>query len=41
VAALVWQTLWVVFILRIGARLFRKTVLKSGPRARWWRLKRA
>jgi ABC-2 type transport system permease protein len=39
--ALAWQTFWVVFILRIGARLFRKTVLKSGPRAKWWRLKRA
>jgi len=29
--------LWVALILRIGAHLFRKTVLKSGPRARWWR----
>jgi len=24
-------------ILRIGSQLFRKTVLKSGPRTRWWR----
>ena len=39
--ALAWQLLWVVLILRVGASLFRKTVLKSGPRARWWRTKRA
>jgi len=37
VAAILWQMLWVALILRIGAHLFRKTVLKSGPRARWWR----
>jgi ABC-2 type transport system permease protein len=36
-----WQAVWVALILRIGARLFRKTVLKSGPRARWWRFKNA
>jgi ABC-2 type transport system permease protein len=36
-AAIVWQGLWVALILRIGSRLFRKTVLKSGPRAKWWR----
>ena len=30
--AMVWQALWVAIILRIGAQLFRKTVLKSGPR---------
>ena len=41
VAALLWQALWVALILRLGAQLFRKTVLKSGPRARWWKLKRA
>jgi ABC-2 type transport system permease protein len=38
--ALLWQILWVALILRIGSRLFRKTVLKSGPRSfsrRWWR----
>jgi ABC-2 type transport system permease protein len=35
-AALAWQALWVTLILRIGARMFRKTVLKSGPRARRW-----
>jgi ABC-2 type transport system permease protein len=40
-AALAWQALWVVFILRLGAKLFRKTVLKSGPRAKWWKVSRA
>lgn len=39
--ALVWQLLWVAVILRLGARLFRRTVLNSGPRKRWWRFKRA
>jgi len=39
-AALAWQALWVTLILKIGARMFRKTVLKSGPRTRrWWRSK--
>jgi ABC-2 type transport system permease protein len=28
-AALVWQALWVVLIIRVSARLFRTTVLKS------------
>jgi ABC-2 type transport system permease protein len=37
VAAILWQALWVALILRIGAQLFRKTVLKSGPRTRWWK----
>ncbi|MFL6722214.1 MAG: ABC transporter permease, partial [Sphingomonas sp.] len=37
VAAILWQALWVVLILRLGAQLFRKTVLKSGPRGKWWR----
>lgn len=40
-AALLWQALWVGVILRIGAQLFRKTVLKSGPRSPWWRFRRA
>lgn len=40
VLALLWQALWVALILRIGAHLFRKTVLKSGPRRKWWKLKR-
>jgi ABC-2 type transport system permease protein len=35
--AILWQALWVGVILRIGAQLFRKTVLKSGPRTRWWK----
>jgi ABC-2 type transport system permease protein len=39
--AIVWQALWVVVILRVGAKLFRKTVLKSGPRVKWWRPRRA
>ena len=36
-AAIAWQVLWVALILRVGAQLFRKTVLKSGPRGRWFR----
>jgi len=39
--ALLWQALWVAIILRVGAQLFRKTVLKSGPRRPWWKLGRA
>jgi ABC-2 type transport system permease protein len=38
-AAILWQALWVALILRTGAQLFRKTVLKSGPRTRWWKRK--
>jgi len=41
VVAILWQALWVALILRIGSQLFRKTVLKSGPRTRWWRFRRA
>jgi ABC-2 type transport system permease protein len=37
VAAITWQILWVALILKLGAKLFRRTVLKSGPRAKWWR----
>lgn len=40
-AAIAWQALWVALILRIGAKMFRKTVLKSGPRLPWWRFGRA
>jgi ABC-2 type transport system permease protein len=40
-AAIAWQALWVALIVHFGARLFRKTVLKSGPRTRWWRFGRA
>jgi ABC-2 type transport system permease protein len=39
--AIVWQGLWVALILRLGSTLFRKTVLKSGPRRRWWQLRNA
>jgi ABC-2 type transport system permease protein len=39
--AILWQALWVGLILRAGAHLFRKTVLKSGPRRRWWKLRGA
>lgn len=35
--AILWQVAWVALILRIGSRMFRKTVLKSGPRAKRWR----
>jgi ABC-2 type transport system permease protein len=38
---IVWQVLWVAVILRLGAKLFRKTVLKSGPRGKWWKLRSA
>jgi ABC-2 type transport system permease protein len=40
-AALAWQAIWVAIILRVGSQLFRKTVLKSGPRRPWWKLGRA
>jgi ABC-2 type transport system permease protein len=39
--ALLWQGLWVAIILRVGSQLFRKTVLKSGPRGKWGKLGRA
>lgn len=29
--ALAWQALWVLLIVNAGARLFRRTVMKSGP----------
>lgn len=36
--ALAWQGLWVGLILVFVARMFRRSVLKSGPlRRRWWR----
>ena len=34
--AILWQAAWVALILHLGASMFRKTVLKSGPRRRWW-----
>ena len=41
-AALAWQVLWVVVILRLAAKLFRRSVLKSGPAFRWpWQKKAA
>jgi len=39
-AAVAWQLLWVGLIVRLGASLFRRTVMKSGPRGEWWRLSR-
>ena len=39
--AIMWQVVWVALILRLGSQLFRKTVLKSGPRLPWWRFGRA
>ncbi len=39
--ALLWQALWVALILRLAARLFRRSVLKSGKRFRWpWQRKK-
>ena len=35
VLALAWQILWVALILRLSAKLFRRSVLKSGPAFRW------
>ncbi|MEO7241024.1 MAG: ABC transporter permease, partial [Sphingomicrobium sp.] len=35
--AIVWQALWVAVLLRVAARHFRRTVLKSGPTRPWWR----
>jgi ABC-2 type transport system permease protein len=35
--AILWQGLWVALILRLGAQLFRRTVLKSGPKAKLWK----
>ena len=42
VVALAWQALWVAVTIRVGAGLFRKRVMKSGPQAakrkrRFWR----
>ena len=36
-AALAWQALWVVLIIRLSAGLFRRTVLKSGTGKPWWK----
>ena len=40
-AGIAWQAVWIAVILRFGAQLFRKTVLKSGPRRPWWKFGRA
>jgi len=39
-AAILWQGLWVVLILRAGAMLFRRNVLKSGGGRGFWRIRR-
>ena len=39
--AILWQAAWVALILRVGSQVFRRTVLKSGPRVPWWRFRRA
>lgn len=36
-AALVWQAIWVAIILKLAAKLFKKSVLKSGKPWRWWK----
>jgi ABC-2 type transport system permease protein len=37
VVAIVWQVLWVALILRVAARIFRRSVLQSGPARSKWR----
>jgi ABC-2 type transport system permease protein len=39
--AILWQGLWVALIIHFGAKMFRRTVLKSGPQSKWWRFSRA
>jgi len=39
--ALLWQAAWVAVILHLGAKMFRKTVLKSGSARPWWKPRRA
>ena len=40
--AIAWQLLWVALILHYAARIFRRSVLKSGPsRKPWWRAAKA
>lgn len=34
--AIAWQALWVALFVRVAARIFRRSVLKSGPKRRWW-----
>ncbi len=38
--AIVWQAVWIGVVVTVSARLFRRTVLKSGPvkrRGKWWK----
>jgi ABC-2 type transport system permease protein len=35
--AIAWQIVWVALILRVAARIFRRSVLKSGPARPFWR----
>lgn len=35
--AIAWQAIWVALIIRLAARLFRRSVLKSGARRGWFR----
>jgi ABC-2 type transport system permease protein len=36
--AILWQVLWIALVVSVSARLFRRTVLKSGPaKRRWWK----
>jgi ABC-2 type transport system permease protein len=39
--AIAWQILWVALILRVAARIFRRSVLKSGPARPFWRRAKA
>ena len=39
--ALLWQIMWVAIFVRVGARLFRRKVMKSGPAGRKPKKKRA
>jgi ABC-2 type transport system permease protein len=41
VIALAWQALWVGIILAIGAHLFRRRILQSGPAGGFWRRRSA
>ncbi|HEX2803813.1 MAG TPA: ABC transporter permease [Sphingomicrobium sp.] len=36
--AILWQAAWIALVVFVSARLFRRTVLKSGPvKRRWWK----
>jgi ABC-2 type transport system permease protein len=37
---LAWQLVWVLLILRLGASLFRRSVLNSGPARPFWRARK-